>query len=115
MKADVFNAILDFRIGCMKTTLLDKAKEYASDSNRLHNFNMAAIMSRTTPEKALWGFMVKHLVSLRDMIDKLEDPSFGLSFELVNEKIGDTVNYLVLLEALFKERITRRDDRPGSV
>ena len=56
-----------------------------------------------SPEKALVGMLAKHLVSILDIVDAI--PKQIPTPALVEEKIGDAVNYLILLEALLKERI----------
>jgi hypothetical protein len=64
---------------------------------------VAGLISGSTPEKALWGLAMKHLVSIVDIVDGLEAgrvPAVALS----DEKLGDMINYLILLEALLAER-----------
>jgi len=97
--SDDFNVILQSRLSCIQSTLAGKAKEYAGGGDRLHNFKVAARISGKSPEEALQGMMLKHLVSVFDLIeDRLENTS-----AMVNEKIGDTINYLILLEAVLAE------------
>ena len=94
-----FNEILEKRILSIKSILGNKAKEYAMGGDRLHNFKVAARVKNESPEKALWGMAIKHLVCIIDMVDgELEATA-----PMVDEKIGDMINYLILLEALMKE------------
>jgi hypothetical protein len=95
-----FDEILQKRIAAMETVLANKAAEYSGDGDRLHNFKIAARMDNTTPEKAWKGMFLKHLVSIWDMI---EQPAMA-SPQLIDEKLGDAINYLVLLEAMLHER-----------
>jgi len=44
--------------------------------------------------------MVKHLVSVFDLIEG----RIPTSQEMIDEKIGDMINYLILLEAVLKEK-----------
>lgn len=99
MKAEKFNEILRWRLAKTEKVLASKAGEYASSEDRLHNFKEAAAMLRCTPAQALLGFMTKHMVSIYDLVLSDATPSH----ETWDEKIGDAVNYLVLLEALVKE------------
>lgn len=100
MNSEEFEQILTSRVGSIVLTLSSKAKEYASGGDRLHNFKVAARIMNKSPEEALQGMMIKHLVSVFDLIDdRLENTS-----AMVNEKIGDTINYLILLEAIFAEQ-----------
>ena len=77
-----------------------KAQEYATADDRLHNFNVAAALSGITPEQALWGMAVKHVISLSDMIQSEQ----YYRKEVWREKIGDMLNYLLLLWLLVVEQ-----------
>lgn len=99
-----FDDIVLTRTNKIKETLSNKAKEYASNENRFHNFDTAAKMNKTTPERELWNFMTKHLVSVQDMV---KDPE-KVTTAMVNEKIGDVINYLILLEGLFDRRMLQK-------
>lgn len=106
MDNDTFNTLLGNRISKIQAILGQKGKEYSSDTDRLHNFKIAAKLSGAiyvTPEQALFGMLRKHIVSVIDIID---DTRFDIrpSDELRDEKIGDCINYLILLEALLAER-----------
>ena len=105
MKAEDFEIVLEKRIKSIKGVLGAKAGEYASGDDRLHNFKIAARIENVTPEKALKGMMVKHEVSIQDLIRYTEESPEKITEYLINEKIGDCINYLILLEALLKERI----------
>jgi hypothetical protein len=106
MEAQTFNEILERRIELIISSLSKKAKEYAPGENdtrydRLHNFSRAAEVLRTSREKALVGMLIKHLVSILDIVDRFNsDPP---SIETIEEKIGDSINYLILLEACMKQ------------
>lgn len=81
-----------------------KSGEYSRNDDKLHNFKRAAGVLGTTPEKALLGMMTKHTVSILDIVDDLEKDKLP-SAELLAEKIGDELKYLILLKALIMERI----------
>jgi len=101
MSPEQFNIILNRRIDLIKKVLSAKEKEYACHNDRLHNFNRAGMALNISREQALMGMMIKHFISILDMIEYNKK----LTVELVEEKIGDTINYLILLEASFKETI----------
>lgn len=105
MNTEDFNKVVATRVEKINAVLVKKAAEYSSDTDRLHNFKAAARMgnSNETPEQALWGMMRKHLVSVVDIVDNTSKWVFPTD-ELRDEKIGDSINYLVLLEALLIER-----------
>lgn len=111
MNTEDFNKVVDARIEKIKATLIKKAAEYSSDDDRLHNFKIAGRINGETPEKALWGMMAKHLVSVIDIIagtSKGEVPSEAIR----EEKLNDSICYLILLEALIIERGPEKEERP---
>lgn len=95
-----FEKIVDEQIEHIQTVLKKKALEYAT-SDRLHNFKVAAVMQGTTPEKALGGMLAKHIVSIYDLING--DLGVTPTKELWDEKIGDAINYLILLKAVVND------------
>lgn len=95
MNPDEFEALFDDVVGIMRSTLIDKAREYATDGDRMHNFKRAGAMNQETPEQALWGMNTKHIVSIMDMIDS--EKVYPLA--VWEEKLKDYLNYGVLLWA----------------
>jgi hypothetical protein len=71
--------------------------------DRLSSFKAAAALSETIPEEIAFFYRLKHEVSIRDMIT---DIRLGVHHpvRVWEEKISDSMNYLVLLEALVRER-----------
>jgi len=106
-----FNDCVDARTKSIRKTLITKAKEYATTENRFHNFDVAARILDCTPEQALYGMMLKHLVSVINLIDWTETNKAKVTEELVYEKIGDLINYLILLEGLLQRRIAGRGEK----
>ena len=107
MSAKQFEAVLQSRLDKIKAVLGAKAKEYSSDTDRYHNFNIAGRMAGTTPEKALKGMMLKHEVSVLDLIEWSGAAPSRITEALIDEKIGDNINYLILLEGMLKHRIKK--------
>ncbi len=99
MTHEAFQALLENRLNASRAVLASKSKEYSTGGDKLHNFKRAAEMQRTTQAKALLGMMTKHLVSVIDMVDSDGTPTDAW----INEKIGDTINYMILLEAVWRE------------
>lgn len=96
MNHNEFKTVFDRQIEQSEEVLLRKSREYADDTDRLHNFKVAAGMVQGTPKQALWGFLAKHLTSLSDMVRSDDFYPTGVW----DEKIGDAINYLILLRAL---------------
>lgn len=106
MTTTEFNNILERLLNDTRQVLSGKAKEYAGPTDRLHNFKRAAELEHSTPERALRGMLTKHIISVYDLIDQLEDVHECAPLNLWHEKLGDIRNYCYLLEALIIERTT---------
>jgi len=101
METKRFNQIVKSRLRVVSDTLVKKAGEYANSDDRLHNFKIACLMNgeETTQKQALQGMKLKHDVAVNDLIfDRCETSEY-----LINEKITDSICYLLLLEAMLWE------------
>jgi hypothetical protein len=85
MQSHTFEKILAERTQKIHDTLGQKAKEYQS----------------------LLGMLSKHLVSVLDLISNRTPPTK----HLIDEKIGDTINYLILLEAVLIENLPKEEEK----
>ena len=101
---EVFDTIVKNRTDKIVKTLTLKGKEYRRNDDPLHNFRSAAKVNNTTEEKALWGFAVKHYVSFLDILNDMEKGIIP-DESIVDEKIGDLINYLILCESSIIEKI----------
>jgi hypothetical protein len=81
----------------------ERAKSYSRNSDRLHNFRRQAALKGTTPERALEGNLSKHVISIYDMLDDLDNGGHH-SMKTWREKLHDAQNYLDLLHAMLAER-----------
>ena len=102
MNTTDFKKLCEKRLNKVAQTLTEKASEY-SRGDRLSNFKRLANLQRSTPEKVCLGLVGKHIVALYDFVNDI-DKSVFQSEERWNEKIGDIMAYMLLLEALIKER-----------
>lgn len=80
-----------------------KAREYQNGPDRLSNFKTAAALQGTTQEAALFGMWAKHIVSVADMVQKMERGGPVPSEAFVAEKITDMINYALLMECVVAE------------
>jgi hypothetical protein len=99
MNAQTFNDILDDRINHLKVTLSVKGAEYSDLDDCLKNFREAAGYIGTTMSFVCWMYLLKHLTSLKEMCAS----ELSYPFARWNEKIGDSIAYLVLLYAIVSE------------
>jgi hypothetical protein len=101
MESAEFDQLIEERCAKTKQVLGSKGKEYAR-GDRLSNFKKAAALTGESPLKAARGFWVKHIVSMCDLVDDAEK-GVDVPYELWSEKIGDSINYLILMEGLIKD------------
>ena len=101
MKHEEFIESVNHTLGHCCDLLLIKSGEYNPDeADRLAAFKQAAALERSTPQRALFGMLAKHLVSVQNMCDTdIKDYSQARWLE----KIGDSINYLLLLKGLVDE------------
>jgi len=110
MTAGDFQTLLENRLKEIEAVLGQKAGEYAQNGDRLFNFRQAARTNNTTMAEALWGMATKHLVSVQDLVYGRLEPTE----ETVDEKCLDTINYLILLMAVFEEERCNEKRLKGS-
>lgn len=106
MNHERFRKVSEERVTTCLATLNSKGEEYSRAGDRLHNFKKAGRRQGCTPERALVGMWEKHLTSIDDMIEDLEDGKLP-SHHVIDEKFTDAINYLLLLEGLLVERMTQ--------
>ena len=111
MNAKDFDEIVAARMAWCNKTLCAKGDEYARDGDRLWNFKAAGRKRNQHPAQALAGMEVKHDVSVDDIIDGLARGIVPPK-EMVAEKIGDSINYLLLLEGLIEEERQKGEEAP---
>ena len=92
-----FNKLVDQRIEFIKAVLQKKGAEYANDKDVFHNFEEGTKMSfHDKREMVAWEYMMKHMISIKDMIASKD----AYSEYTIREKFGDAINYLILMEAM---------------
>jgi hypothetical protein len=94
-----FTKIVEARLADCRDRLIKKGAEYATDTDRLHNFKVTGNMLGVLQERALVGMWVKHLVSVLDIVEG----NTAVTKYLINEKLGDVICYAILLEACLLE------------
>lgn len=98
-----FQRVVLGTVKSIDAVLHQKAKEYAR-GDRLHNFKKAAAAMSTTPEKACLSFWMKHVISICDLVNDIDSGKVA-PVEMWEEKLGDGINYLILLKAIVTERL----------
>lgn len=110
MRTDKFNEVIERRLEAVRSTLISKAKEYADNKNdnRMHNFDKGSKFTGEKREDVLLGFAMKHWISVTDILDKMDDGELP-SRNLLDEKLGDWIVYMCLLEASIVDKINHKE------
>lgn len=103
MDNKLFNEIFDETCAGCKDLICAKGEEYER-GDKFSAFRYSAALQRTTPERVLFGYMSKHIISMVDMVndDKVQD------MELVDAKVFDIINYAILYRAMCIERSNQK-------
>lgn len=103
MTKEEFDRFFEQEVKTCKEIMDEKNADYAPGDDKLANFKQAAKLAAISPEKALWGFDLKHRTSIHQGIEgKICNGRWPLGWW--QEKIRDHINYMVLLLALIEER-----------
>ena len=99
MTHERFEQLLDELDGESLSTLKAKNRMYSAPTDALHNFASGAEIGGCTEAQACWGYLVKHLVALRD---KIINNDFSNKDDL-KEKCQDSINYIRFIWAIAHE------------
>ena len=95
-----YNIKYEIALEYLNNLIYIESKEYDFGEDRLHSFKVAGQLLKSTPEEALLGYLTKHIMSIYDMVPEADK----FTYNKFNEKITDTINYLLLLKGLLKEK-----------
>lgn len=97
MTNEFFRESIDFIRQQSLDILLQRNGNYAKGSDdALHNFTAGASIAGCTPAQAAWGYVTKHLVALRD---KIQRNDFS-NIDDLEEKCCDIINYTAIIYAI---------------
>jgi len=103
MSEEEFDKLVEDRCEKIKQTLINKGREYRRNNNPLWNFEQGARMFNRHTTDILDGFMAKHWISYRDILDDIREGRC-INEDVLEEKLGDILVYLVLQEACIKDK-----------
>ena len=99
MTSNDFNKVVEEQLDRIRNVLVKKETEYTLGTDRCSVFKHGSGITEETPEQVLYGFMLKHIISVTDMVNSKET----YPESLWNEKITDICNYLILLQGLLRD------------
>lgn len=94
-----FNEVVENELAYVKELLTSKSKEYDFGQDRFHSFKVGGELQGISQEKCLLGYLTKHIVSIYDMCNEVEN----FSYDKFVEKITDYLNYGLLLLGMIAE------------
>lgn len=103
MNRKEFQKELDLLLDSIKQRFKVKGDEYATEQSVFINFDKGSRVTGLPPELVLDGYLLKHYVSYRDMLDEIyegrhPDP------KLVDEKLGDIILYFILQKIMMENQ-----------
>lgn len=101
---DEFQLFFKKKLSEIEELILIKSKEYVRNNNRLHNFEVGAKFTGQTRETVLYGFLLKHLVSLQDIVKDIELGKLPTK-KLISEKTLDIIIYNIILHYSIEDKI----------
>ena len=105
MKPDRFKVLLDELDGSSLQTLIEKNSRYSQNGDCLHNFRSGADILGGTTAETCWGYMTKHLVAVRGMVQRND---FSNRDDFL-EKCQDTINYIRFLWCIGNDELTNKE------
>lgn len=99
---DFMETIANPRLDQCKEILVGKSVEYSRNNDKFHNFRETARLRDINVFEAWDGMMNKHLTSVLDLVKDAKNGE-TITYRVLEEKITDLINYLVIFEGLVKD------------
>ena len=101
--------VVQRRVQLIQDVLQSKNEEYAGQEDVFKAVTESLPLSfHDTKQAVAWEFMVKHLQSIKMIIEARSKSGKIPDEKVLEEKIGDAINYLILIEGMFKEDMEPR-------
>lgn len=107
MDNETFKLLLTELDGNSVKTLTEKNARYSSNGDALHNFRSGADIAGGTAAQACWGYLTKHLVALRDMVERND---FSNREDFL-EKCQDSINYIRFLWCIGNDELVNKNEK----
>lgn len=103
MNRKEFEKELTLLLDSIKQRFKVKGDEYATEESVFANFEKGSRILGIPPELVLDGYLTKHYVSYRVMLDSIFDGRHP-SKELIDEKLGDIILYFILQKIMMENK-----------
>lgn len=101
MNRTEFNKELEKLFDSIRQKFQVKGDEYTTEESVFANFDKGSRVIGLPPELVLDGYLTKHYVSYRDMLDGIFD-GVRPTNELIDEKLGDIILYFILQKIMME-------------
>ena len=108
-----FNNLVEERLDLTRQMLIKKGGEYASNDDRLHNFDLASRLMPDlfkTDEDSMLAYGTKHFGSILDIMQTWRTTGNLPDESVLREKFGDWINYMLIIELslIYKQRLMKQ-------
>lgn len=103
MNRQNFNKELEELFDSIREKFSVKGDEYATQESVFINFEKGSRVTGLPPELVLDGYLTKHYVSYRDMLDAIKQGNYPHP-ELIDEKLGDIILYFILQKIMMESK-----------
>lgn len=107
MTSKLFDKVVNKTLSQSREVLTVKAKEYRRNDNPFHNFEVGAMKTNQTREQIIRSFALKHEISIEDIVNDIAEGKLP-NKAIVDEKITDAINYLIILKASILDRLANK-------
>lgn len=107
-KEQQFEDVVQLTLEKCHEVLVAKGREYRRNGNPFHQFEKGASITGQTREEVIWGMALKHFISIQDIRKDMVEGKLP-SKELVDEKYGDLINYLLIEKASIYDKLGEID------
>jgi hypothetical protein len=107
LKEQEFETRVNHTLEKIKLLLITKGKEYRRENNPFHNFERGSLMTNEPREKVLKGFLLKHVISVDDMINDLDKEILPQEAQ-VEEKFNDILVYYLIQKCMILDRLENK-------
>lgn len=97
---------------CKKLLSESKDKEYTKNNDKFYNFKEAARLRNKSKWEAIDMMWMKHVVSMFDILDDIQQREKYPSAYAIQEKFGDMINYILLVEGMITEELMSQMSQP---
>lgn len=103
MSRTEFNKELEELFDSIRQKFQIKGDEYATEESVFANFDKGSRVTGLPPELVLDGYLTKHYVSYRDMLDVIYS-GYHPDAKLIDEKLGDIILYFILQKIMMENK-----------